>query len=400
MKLPIFALALIISINSVAQTWHLQEIYTAAPFLNINQNARINGFGEIGVVAPSFYNEAGIMENPGLLSKHGACTGANLSYQRYMPKLIDNAYMFQANFHYSINAKNSIAYNYRHYTLGEVYILGSFTPNEIKEFAHQLSYSHVFNEHISAGISSKLLTSDIFGSAYFNGIQHKAISTFTLSMGTTYNNHINLTANTNLNYQLGASINNFGSKLDYGLEDVFLPTTINLGILLSPTFKLANSMNLSIDLAYQAQKLLVPSPPVYLTDGDGNPISDEQGNYIVEYGKDPNISSGRALYQSFYDAPGGASEELQEIMHRTALELRLSNNKQNFVALRFGSINQHEQKSMHSAYTAGIGIGFAGFSLNYSYKEYQEDAISSLSSFTLGFNFFLNKADSSSKKKS
>ena len=37
------------------------------------------------------------------------------------------------------------------------------------------------------------------------------------------------------------------------------------------------------------------------------------GNYIIESGMDPNVSTVQGMIQSFYDAPGGMNEEFNEI---------------------------------------------------------------------------------------
>ena len=60
-----------------------------------------------------------------------------------------------------------------------------------------------------------------------------------------------------------------------------------------------NKLTLAIDF----NKLLVPTPPVYNTDME-----------IID-GKDPNVSVPVAIFQSFYDAPGGFKEEMHEITY-------------------------------------------------------------------------------------
>jgi hypothetical protein len=93
------------------------------------------------------------------------------------------------------------------------------------------------------------------------------------------------------------------------LEKDFVPTNLRLG----PTLQLAiddyNTLAFSVDL----NKLLVPTPPVYATDPETGAIIFENGEPVIAAGKDDNVGPVQGIIQSFYDAPGGFSEELKEL---------------------------------------------------------------------------------------
>lgn len=81
-------------------------------------------------------------------------------------------------------------------------------------------------------------------------------------------------------------------------------------------------------------------------------------------GKDPDVSVFTALYSSFYDAPGGAEEELHEILHKIAGELRLAVRDEFYVAIRSGRLMEHRTKGGRHHNFFGIGFGACGFSLD------------------------------------
>ena len=55
----------------------------------------------------------------------------------------------------------------------------------------------------------------------------------------------------------------------------------------------------NISLALDLNKMLVPTPPVYYADS-----VDDNGDYIIKYGRKQPNSLPLSWIQSFYDAPG------------------------------------------------------------------------------------------------
>jgi hypothetical protein len=110
-----------------------------------------------------------------------------------------------------------------------------------------------------------------------------------------------------------------------------------------------NTLTLAIDL----NKLLVPTPPKY-----DNTVRDS-----IIAGKDPNVSVPVAIFQSFYDAPGGFKEELHEITYSFGAEYWYNNQ----FAIRAGYFHENENKGNRKYFTAGLGFRMNIFSLDFSY---------------------------------
>jgi hypothetical protein len=118
-------------------------------------------------------------------------------------------------------------------------------------------------------------------------------------------------------------------------------------------------------------KLLVPTPPVYEEDSLGRSILGPNGNWVIQYGRDPDVSVPRGIFQSFFDAPGVPREdgtrsvlreELREITLGGGLEYRFMD----MLALRTGYFYQHESKGGMQYYTMGIGAKYKLFSCDFS----------------------------------
>jgi len=139
--------------------------------------------------------------------------------------------------------------------------------------------------------------------------------------------------------EIGAALTNIGPKVSMqgGDQKTFLPT--NLGIGVSYCSDNTNTSS-QFTLALDANKLLVPTPPVY----------DARGN--ITAGKDPNRSVLNALFSSFSDAPGGFAEELREITINAGAEFAFD--KQFF--LRGGLSLENKLKGNRKF--AALGVGY------------------------------------------
>src|SRR5690606_27764249 len=109
----------------------------------------------------------------------------------------------------------------------------------------------------------------------------------------------------------GGNISNMGGKITYtNVSDRdFIPINFRLGSALSMEINEYNAITFAFDI----NKLLVPTQPIYLTDENGKLVYDREGNKIVEKGYDPDQPVITGMIQSFYDAPNGFKEEMQEI---------------------------------------------------------------------------------------
>lgn len=140
---------------------------------------------------------------------------------------------------------------------------------------------------------------------------------------------------------MGASITNLGPKVNLQGNDkkTFLPTNLSVGI--SYTNYQTETGN-QFTIAVDANKLLVPTSPVY----------DNSGN--ITAGKDPNPSVLNALFSSFSDAPKGFKEELREIRINTGAEFVFDRK----FCLRGGL--SLENKTKGNRKFAALGVGYKG----------------------------------------
>ena len=139
----------------------------------------------------------------------------------------------------------------------------------------------------------------------------------------------------------GASISNIGSKITYNSadEEDFIPTNLKLGGSLSSFIDPYNKVTFAVDF----NKLLVPTP---------QPDGSERDKGVIG-----------GMFSSFGDAPGGFSEELQEIMISTGLEYEY---KETF-SLRAGYFYENQNKGNRKYFTFGAGFQVKKLEFNFSY---------------------------------
>src|SRR5690606_800804 len=116
----------------------------------------------------------------------------------------------------------------------------------------------------------------------------------------------------------GLDISNIGNKMSYSetSRTDFLPMNLRLGPALTVDIDKFNSVTFNADI----NKLLVPTPPVYKTEPDPNtgaPVNvlDDDGNYVIFSGEDPNRGVASGIFGSFSDAPGNVYTDGQGVQH-------------------------------------------------------------------------------------
>ena len=337
-------------------------IQTAVPFLEINSNGRIGGMGEIGVVSSPFYQDAGLFQNPALLSRGQKYAGICFSHMPWLKNISNDTYFTNLSGFFALDTLNSFGYNFTYFNYGDAIFTdengNSIASNKPKEYYHQFSYCRTLSKSWSLGIAVKYIKSDFGTIVYMDSSRHSNyLNSFAVDAGFDYSHSYKISNDKIFNLNIGGSITNFGPKVSYSGDSIsteeFIPATLNLGILVGPEFRMPEDIRINISVAYQAEKLLVPTPP----------ILDNSGNIIK--GKDPNISPFKALYQSFYDAPGGFKEEMHEILHKLGGEFRSSYKDLMYFAFRVGRYMEHETKGNRKYSTIGFGIGLYGFTVDY-----------------------------------
>ncbi|MEX1189681.1 MAG: PorV/PorQ family protein [Bacteroidia bacterium] len=247
----------------------INTIRTGAPILSINTNPQAMGMGYIGVVASELNTQNGFDQNPALLSCEEDVFGAQLL--NYSPHARNSAVasrLFESGIYASIG-KHSFSVSSRYMLLPESFITdifgnvsSSFTPSE---FFVSGSYAYKFSKNFSIGASLKYLHSDFTGGNIIQGNATMPANVIAGDIGLSYRKTLKETENFKLKWNLGLSVLNIGSKVRYieSAEGDFLPQTLKLGSLFTLLWKKENNNYFAIDFAYQADKLLVPTPPIY-----------------------------------------------------------------------------------------------------------------------------------------
>ena len=347
-------------------------IFPEVEYLLWDNNARIAGFGSIASVANSSYSEAGTWGNPALLSRREKSLGLNLSIDPLDNINIEKLYLFDANALYSLNTRNAIALQLRWYNRSMITftdyqgsVTGDFEP---VEFTLKMSYAHHFNNGFSLGGSASYIHSNLAGGRYIGVTQSQIGKAVAVGLGWNYDIRFIIKEGLSCDWSLGGYFSNLGNKIFYVKDDDgdFIPANLSVGGLITPTLVINKNVKFQLDLAYEACKLLVPTPPNY----DYDSISGDE--YIVA-GMDPDVPVLQSYFQSFHDAPNGFKEEINEIRHKLGFEFRAVFIEKISVSLRHGRSLQHKDKGF-DCISWGIGVNVFGVRISRASLDYENFA--------------------------
>ncbi len=326
-------------------------LHPAVPLLSIAPDSRSSSLGDAGSASePDVYSQHWNSAKYALIPKQWGIAVSYIPWLRKLTNEINLAYLVG---YYRIDKMQSLSASLRYFSMGQMTFtdergnkLSTHNPNE---FAIDVAYSRLFIENFSGAVAFRVIRSDLTGGfSQQNSIgSAKAGMSYAADIALYYQNSLKLKVFP-AEYAVGFSITNIGSKLSY--NDVyknFIPITLRLGGRFSADVDSYNRISAILD----ASKLLIPTPPIY--DRDRNILK----------GKDPDVAVVSGMLQSFYDAPGGAREEFQEIYWGGGVEYSYA--KQ--FALRLGYFFEHEEKGGRQYFTLGAGVTYNIFGLDASY---------------------------------
>ncbi len=364
----------------------LNTITTAVPFLLIAPDSRAGALGDAGVATSPDANS--IHWNPAKLAFIDKDMGLSISYSPWLRRLVPDISLSYVSFYKKLGKDHTIGASLRYFSLGDIKFtddvgnaLGDFRPNE---FAVDVAYSRKLGDKLSGGIAARYIYSNLTGGIDVSGSNTRAGTSFAVDVSAFYTNpDIELFGqNTILNF--GLNLSNIGAKISY-TDDAnkdFIPINMKLGTSLAFVLDDYNSIAIVADV----NKLLVPTPPIYKTDASGSPVLDPVTNEpTIESGMDPNVGVMGGISQSFYDAPGGMTEELREYNISAGVEYWY--NKQ--FAVRAGYFTEHVTKGNRKYITAGLGLKMSVFTIDMSYliATTQNNPLDRTLRFSLMFNF-------------
>jgi hypothetical protein len=359
--LTIGAFLLIVSTQSFAQPSasgqqngaQYNTITTAVPFMTISPDARSGGMGDVGIAISPDANAQYWNQSKLAMAEEDA--GVSLSYTPWLRDIVNDISLVYlagyAKFGEKDNKNQAVSIGLRYFSLGDLNYTDIFGnragTGKPREFSIDAGYSRKLSENFSIGLSGKFIHSNIVNGAANTQGNYKPGNAGAVDFGAFYTKKLKENTETGQSsaFRLGGTIRNLGNKISYsgGRRD-FLPTTLGIGGAYDYNIDEFNKITVAVDFT----KLLVPTPQL-----------DTNGNQI--YNTSDGVISG--IFKSFGDAPGGGSEEFQEI--NTSIGLEYSYQNQFFG--RAGYFYENRYKGDRRFLTLGAGVKYSMFALNLAY---------------------------------
>lgn len=395
----------------------INVLTAAVPFLIIGPDARAGGLGDGGVASSADANS--MHWNSAKYIRSDKKQGFAISYTPWLRNLVNDINMAYLSYYIKLDKMNAIAFSLRYFSLGEIQFTkedgtpaGIYKPNE---FALDGAYSRLLSENFSLSVAGRFIYSNLTSGQDVQGQSTKAGISVAADLGLYWQREVNWFKSMDAEFAWGVLISNIGNKISYTTSNTrsdFIPTNFRVG----PRLTLFLDDYNKISFQFDVNKLLVPTPPVYATDENGNlipiPGTDE---FLIAAGMNPNVPPISGMIQSWYDAPGtviyqydangdvvydpttGAAvtsvepgspfgEELREFNLAIGTEYWYND----ILALRAGYFWESASKGNRKYVTLGVGLRYNVFGLDFSYlipTTSLENPLQNTLRFTLIFNF-------------
>lgn len=383
----------------------LNTITTAVPFLMIGPDSRSGGMGDAGVALPVDANA--LHWNPSKLAFAENEGELRLSVSPWLRNLVPDMSLAYLAGYKKLNKRSAVGGSLRYFNLGSITftneqggIIRDFKP---AEFAVDVSFAQQFSNRASGGISLRYINSNLTGGLNVSGANTKAGQAVAADLSFFVHNDELQIADRDATFAFGINISNIGNKMSYSetARTDFLPINMRFGPALTLHIDQYNSLTFAADI----NKLLVPTPPVYMTHTDENnqtfDVVDANGDPVIFSGEDPHRGVAAGIFGSFSDAPGDVYVDLDGVQHvepgsRFREELRefyygggLEYWYADQFAFRTGYFWEHATKGDRKYFTMGLGVKYSIFSLDFSYliANTTRSPLANTLRFTLGFNF-------------
>lgn len=355
-----------------SSTGELNAIQTVVPFLTIAPDSRAGAMGDAGVAtSPDVFS---MHWNPSKFAFIDGEGGAGISYSPWLRNLVPDINIAYLTGYKRLDSRQVLSGSLIYSSLGEIPFTDEFGNPLIifraNEFAVDAAYSRLFSDNLSGAIAFRFIYSNLTGSQPSGGDDTKPGISFAADLSAFYQKDIDMGSKDGL-IAFGLNFSNIGSKMSYSDSQTsdFIPMNMRVGTAGTVILDSYNKITVTIDV----NKLLVPTPPIYNTSME-----------IVK-GKDPNVAVPVAIFQSFFDAPGGFKEELHELTYSYGLEYWYNDQ----FAIRGGYFQENETKGNRKYFTTGAGFRLNVFTLDFSYLMplAQNHPLARTLRFSLAFDF-------------
>ncbi len=356
----------------------VNTVVTAVPFLRIVADARSGAMGDAGLAISPDANAMHFNASK-LALIEDQDVGISATYTPWLRSLgLNDVYLAYLTGFYKLDDLQTLGFGLRYFSLGSIQFtdvngdpLNTGRPNEFEVAA---AYARKLTDKFTAGLTAKFIYSDLASGQQVEGgetIETAIAGAADISL--TYKTPIKLNSGSS-DLTVAMAITNIGSKVTYtrSLVKDFIPTNLGIGAAWEVNLDDYNTITIATDI----NKLLVPTP----CQGDG---CDEDGDGIPDY---KSYSGIKGIFSSFSDAPEGFSEELRELMYSVGIEYWYD--KQ--FAVRAGYFHENNQKGGRRFFTAGLGLKYNIFGLNFSYlvpTTNQRNPLDNTLRFSLLFDF-------------
>ncbi len=372
-----------------------RAITTGTAFLLVAGDARAAGMGDQGVAtAPDAFSQ---QWNVSKYAFGQSEQGFSITYTPYLRELVNDIFLGGLNYYKKLDDRSAVSASFRYFSLGEIQFTdksgndtGIDKPNELML---DVAYSLKMSEKFAMGVGLRYIRSDLkIQNGALSGVDDAgAANSFAVDIAGYYESEEKAYESFNGKWRGGFALQNLGPKIKYSEDgnESFLPTTLRLGGGFDFILDGANKIGVTVEAA----KLLVPTPPVYGfefedLDGDGEYDSSTEtvsNNNVIIEGSDPDVNFFSGMFQSFGDAPGGFSEEMQEFTYSVGAEYSY----QDSFAFRAGYFNEHETKGARKFFALGAGFKYNVVNIDISYLLSASKVPSPLENtlrFSLAFN--------------
>lgn len=355
----IFGTVLFLSIAISANSENnYNPIVSSVYSLSISPDAIASGMGDLGAATSPDVNSQ--YWNPSKYAQIDSKSGVSLSFTPWLSKLASDINLTYLSGYYKLDDRQAISASLRYFSLGEVILRteADATGYSIQpyEMAVDAAYSRMLSENFSMGVSLRYIVSDLMSNDDPVG------TAFSADISAYYKKPLYFGRERG-SLAFGANISNIGTKISYdgGNSSYFIPTNLRLGTSVYYPLNEYNALCLSLDV----NKLLVPTP------SDTTEVT-------------TNVSPIQGIFKSFSDAPGGFTEELEEIYGSIGAEYAY--NKQFFI--RGGYYYENKYKGNRKYFTFGVGFKMSMFRLDASYlvSQAQSNPLDGTLRFSLAFD--------------
>lgn len=354
----------------------INVVTTAVPFLRISPDARAGGMGDLALATSA--DASSSYFNLGKVPFNESTGGVNVTYTPWLKKLVNDVYLASLSGYYKLDENQAISGSLRYFSLGQIQFtdafgnpLQSFNP---REYGIDIGYSRKLTPTTGIGVGLKYIYSNLAGGSV-GGNTYKAGTSVAGDLGI-YHNGQNTVGQ---GWSFGAALTNLGAKISYtnnADQKDFIPANLGIGATYTAVLDESNKLTFGIDL----NKLLVPTPPIF-----SNPPTAQDSLRLAAYHNKSVVGS---WFSSLGDAQGGFGEEVREFQVSAGAEYWYNNQ----FALRGGYFFEDQTKGNRRYFTAGVGIKYNVFGLNFSYlvptgSSSNQNPLANTLRFSLVFDF-------------